>query len=103
MKPKKFLAVIILGSLFLFCASHQAVLAAERVVQLTVPGSAWPGTAARVRSILQSVDGVLGVETDYKAHTATVTFNDEKTNIEEMKKALERGNFSVEGEPQFLK
>lgn len=40
MKPKKFLAVIILGSLFLFCASHQAVLAAERVVQLTVPGCA---------------------------------------------------------------
>jgi len=32
-----------------------------------------------------------------------VTFNDEKTNVEEMKKALERGNFSVEGEPQFLK
>jgi len=40
MKPKKFLAVIILGSLFLFCAFHQAVLAAERVVQLTVPGCA---------------------------------------------------------------
>ena len=38
MKMRKLLAVILLGSLFLFCASHQAALAAERVVELTVPG-----------------------------------------------------------------
>jgi len=31
-----------------------------------------------------------------------VTFDDEKTNVEQMKKALEKGNFSVEGKPEFL-
>lgn len=39
---------------------------------------------------------------DYTTHTATVTFDDEKTNVEEMRKALERENYPVEGEPQFL-
>jgi hypothetical protein len=32
-----------------------------------------------------------------------VTFDDEKTNVEKMKKALERRDFSVEGEPRFLR
>jgi hypothetical protein len=44
----------------------------------------------------------LNVETDDKAHTATVRFDDEKTDPEEMKEALEKENFSVEGEPEFL-
>jgi copper chaperone CopZ len=49
------------------------------------------------------VDGVSIVETDYSAHTARITFDDEKTDVEAMKKALGEQQFSVEGEPRFLK
>ena len=36
-------------------------------------------------------------------NTAIVTFDNEKTNIEAMKKALADGGFPVEGEPQIIK
>jgi copper chaperone CopZ len=45
----------------------------------------------------------LKVDTDPVNHTATVTFNDEKTNIETIKKALADGGFPVKGKPQLLK
>jgi len=44
----------------------------------------------------------LNVETNYIEHTATVVFDDQKTNVKKMIKALEQGNFVVEGEPKFL-
>jgi len=46
--------------------------------------------------------GVTGVKTDYRDHTATVTFDDEKITLEEMRDALRRENYPVEGDPEFL-
>jgi len=43
------------------------------------------------------------VASDYRAQTVTVTFDDEKATIDDIKKALEKANFSVEGEPKYLK
>ena len=101
MKTKRLLVLIFLGILFL-SIPYQKALAADRVVVLTVPGCVWSHTANRVRSILKSIDGVMNVKTDIIAHSATVSFNDEKTGVEEMKKALRKGNFPVKGEPEFL-
>jgi copper chaperone CopZ len=42
------------------------------------------------------------VETNFKKHTATVTFDAEKTNVEALTEALAEGNFPVKGEPEFL-
>ena len=33
---------------------------------------------------------------------STVVFNDQKTNVKEMIKALKQENFQIEGEPKFL-
>ncbi len=49
-------------------------------------------------SILKGIKGISKFDTDPENHTATVTFDNEKTNVEKMKKALADGGFPVEGE-----
>jgi copper chaperone CopZ len=56
-----------------------------------------------VGTILSNINGVLNVDTDPANHTATVTFNVKKTDVEALKKALDDGGFPVEGEPRLLK
>jgi len=56
-----------------------------------------------VGTILSNINGVLNVDTGPANHTATVTFNVKKTDVEALKKALDDGGFPVEGEPRFLK
>jgi len=45
----------------------------------------------------------LKVATDPEKHTATVTFDDTKSNLEAIKKALADGGFPVEGETEIIK
>ena len=91
--------------LVLFCAlvSCQTAIAEQQTVKLTVPGCKWTGTAARVGSILNSINGVAQVATDPANHTATVTFDTTKTTVDAIKKALADGDFPAEGEPQIIK
>jgi len=44
---------------------------------------------------IKSVDDVIKVNTDYEKHTATVTYDEEKTKVETMKKDLEKANYPV--------
>lgn len=102
MQKKKVVFIIALAAIFSLAASFQLVLAGQKAVKLKVPGCVWPGTAARVGSILKGVNGVADYETDTKNNTATVRFDDEKTDVAAIKKALADGGFPVEGEAQFL-
>jgi copper chaperone CopZ len=43
-----------------------------------------------ISSILKSVEGVLNVSIDTQDTTATVTFDDSKTNVNQIVKALEK-------------
>ena len=101
MEKKKFLSVLVLVMFCLITLPSDG--AAEKTVTLTVPGCKWAGTAARVGTILNGISGVSQVDTDAVNHTATVTFDSEKTTVEAIKKALAGGGFPVEGEPQFRK
>jgi hypothetical protein len=50
--------------------------------------------------------GIIGVSnfnTDTKNHSVTVWFDDEKTDVSAIEKALADGGFPVKGEAQFLK
>jgi len=102
LKKKQIVFVLILAAVFVFTTS-QFLLAGESKVKLTVPGCVWPGTAARVSSILKGVDGVSNFNTDTKNHSVTVWFDDEKTDVSAIEKALADGGFPVKGEAQFLK
>lgn len=42
------------------------------------------------------------METDYQNNKVTVTFDDEKTNVDEMIEALEEEDFPVKGKPKFI-
>ena len=102
MQKKKGVFIILLAAIFVIAASP-LVFAGLKTVKLKVPGCVWPGTAARVGSILKDVEGVSNFETDTKNHTATVWFDDEKTDVSAIEKALADGGFPAEGEAQFLK
>ena len=101
MQRKKLLSLLIV---LVFCAiACQSAIAEEKTVKFTVPGCKWAGTAARVGAILNGISGVSKVDTDSEKHTATMTFDSEKTTVEAIKKALTDGGFPVEGEPTYLK
>ena len=42
------------------------------------------------------------METDYQTNKATVTFDDEKTNVDEIIEALEEEDFPVKGKPKLI-
>jgi copper chaperone CopZ len=46
-----------------------------------------------------SVEGVVEALADMNAHTVSVTFDDSKTSLEAIRKALETAGFSVPGDP----
>ena len=100
MKKNKLLYLILFTA---FCImACQSIIGAEKTVRFAVPGCLWPTTSLMVGTILSNINGVLEIDTDPANHTATVTFNQKKTNIEAIKKALSDGGFPVEGEPQVL-
>ena len=47
------------------------------------------------------MDGVSNFTTDTKNHYVTVWFDDEKTNVSAIEKALSDGGFPVKGKAQF--
>jgi copper chaperone CopZ len=49
------------------------------------------------------VDGVYNVYVDIPRATAQVRYDDERTSVEEMAAALERGGHPMAGEPKYLK
>ena len=99
MKCRNIFASLVFLSLFIFaCATNQAITQSvaetasvtERIVELYIEGCDWPTTAGRIRLILEAIDGVLEViKVDQETHTATVRFDPEKTNVEEMKALIE--------------
>jgi hypothetical protein len=97
---KKILSVF-LGLSFLMVVSGVA-FAAEKVVQLNVPGCRPCGAAARISAIMKKIDGVKKYEN--KEHDLLIiTFNDEKTTINIIIDELKKGKFSPIGEPVYLK
>lgn len=84
------------------CAVNLAI-GKEKTAVLNVPAcSSWPAVVERIGSILKAVDGVVNVEIGRKNATAHVTFDDTKTDVEQIREALEKAGFPVQGEPQFL-
>jgi hypothetical protein len=96
---KKILSVF-LGLSFLIALSSVA-FAAEKMVQLDVPGCRPCGAAARINAIMKKINGVKKYEN--KDHDLLIiTFDDEKTTLNMIIDALKKGKFSVNGEPVYL-
>jgi hypothetical protein len=97
---KKILSIL-LGLSFVIALSSVA-FAAEKVVQLDVPGCRPCGAAARINAIMKKINGVKKYEN--KDHDLLIiTFDDEKTTIDIIISELKKGKFVVNGEPVYLK
>jgi hypothetical protein len=97
---KKILSVL-LGLSFVIALSSLA-FAAEKVVQLDVPGCRPCGAAARINAIMKKINGVKKYEN--KDHDLLIiTFDDEKTALNMIIDELKKGKFVVTGEPVYLK
>jgi hypothetical protein len=56
-----------------------------------------------VRFTVQRIEGVKAVLPNEVNQSAIITFDDEKTNFEQIKEALVRERVFVLGQPEFLK
>jgi hypothetical protein len=92
---------VLLGLSFLIAFTSVA-FAAEKVVQLDVPGCRPCGAAARINAIMKKINGVKKYEN--KDHDLLViTFDDEKTTLQMIIDDLKKGKFVVNDKPVYLK
>lgn len=92
---------IFLAVIFLISFSGLAS-AAERIVQLTIPGCSSWNSNARIGSILKKIEGVKKHEN--KGHDLLIiTFDDEKTTLNIIIDELRKGKFSLTGDPVYIK
>jgi len=97
---KRILSAIL--GLFFFIAFSNIAFAAEKVVQLDVPGCRPCGAAKRIDTIIKKVDGVIKHET--KEHDLLIiTFDDKKTNLKLILDKLKKEHLLVKGKPVILK
>lgn len=61
--------------------------AGEQTVKLSVPGMNCVSCPYMVKKVISEVDGVLSVSATMKDRSATVTFDDAQTTIEELRSA----------------
>jgi len=64
-----------------------ALIAAEKTVKLSVPGMSCPSCPYMVKDAVSMVDGVKSVTATMADRSATVTFDDAITNVEEIQQA----------------
>jgi mercuric ion binding protein len=75
---------------FLFLLLQSGLLlAAEQTVLLSVPDMNCPVCPITVKKSLQKVVGVKSVTVSYENKTAAVSFDDQKTDIKSLLKAME--------------
>ena len=69
--------------------------AAERTVNLSVPGMTCPSCPFVVQAAIGQVDGVISVETDLDQLTATVTFDDDRTTLQDIQFASANAGYEA--------
>lgn len=66
---------------------------APRTVTLSVPGMNCPTCPITVKKALQRVPGVLQVSSSLEKRQSTVTFDDRKTNVDDLLMATEEAGY----------
>lgn len=75
-------------------------VAAEKTVTPEVSGMVCPACPIAVKRALQKVDGVLKADVSFERKEAVVTFDDAKTNEQELLKATNNVGFPSEVKPR---
>lgn len=78
----------LLASLVLFSLSIPSLgVAGDQTIKLSVPTMSCASCPYMVKKAVSAVKGVKGVSATMKDRSATVTFDDEMTSVEEIQKA----------------
>ena len=96
---KTFTAFLIL---ILLTAFSGAAGAAERIVQLTIPGCAAWGAAHRIGAILKEIKGVSKYQFQ-ENNLLVITFDDKIVTLNVIIGELNKGGNKIKGEPVYLK
>ncbi len=85
--------------LVMFCVTAGA---AEKTVQLNVPGCRPCGAAKHIDKVVNEIDGVTKHETRDN-DLLIITFDDKKTSLKVIIDQLKKEHLSVKGKPKILK
>jgi len=102
MRKKMIITASILVSLILVIGAFQGVYAAEKKIKIRIPQCVCDETDSTVRFVLGSLNGVKSVDSNPVNQSATVVFDDTKTNFEQIRDALRKRNVTVLGKPDYL-
>lgn len=69
------------------------VWAATKTVTLSVPGMTCAACPFTVKAALSKVDGVAKTEVQFEQREARVTFDDAKTNVQQLTKATQNAGY----------
>lgn len=89
-------------SLFFIITLNNFALAAEKTVQLNVPGCRPCGVTERIDAIMKRIDGIKKYE-NRDHDLLIITFDDQKTSVEKIINELEKEEFAVKDKPIYLK
>jgi len=101
MRKKVIITAAILVSLVLAFGAFQGVSAAEKKMKIKIPQCVCDNTDSTVRITLGRVDGIKSVETSPAGASATIVFDDTKTNFEQIRDILRREGVTVLGKPDY--
>lgn len=65
-------------------------------ITLTVGGMTCTGCAAGVKKALENVSGVASVDVNWAENCAIVSFDNQQTNVADLREAIENAGFDTE-------
>ena len=86
-----FLLAVLVGSAF----------AKDAKTEIKISGMTCGACAVSVKSALTRVNGVKSADVSYEKGVATVVYDDEKTNEQQLRDAIRQTGFKPEGGPQM--
>lgn len=89
--------------LLLIIASILGAQAAETTLKLSVDGLEKPDTLDKIKSLVQSTEGIRLEKADPATRLLSLTIDDQKTTGEKAKKALSTGGLKIVGDRTTLK
>ena len=96
MKTKTIITKLFPFIILLLLLNSPIVLGDEYTVRLTIPEITSEGSAEKARATLKEIQGVFDVESNVLRHTATFTYEDDETEVDQIEQVLGKAGFSVE-------
>ncbi|HPG41731.1 MAG TPA: heavy-metal-associated domain-containing protein [bacterium] len=99
MKNISFFSILIALALTVSLYAGDCKTAGSTAVNMKISGMTCDNCVQKVKTSLEKVDGVTGVDVTLTGNTAAVTFDPNKTSTEKLQAAVQATGFKVEATP----